>query len=97
MATLAPVGRAMNRIERGQLDLAVVDGRFAVAHRVRCLRAIDGQRSVDGRRGGFGPLVRRVRGQGLSAEIHERGGGVRGGAGLLARWLEAFAPARFAR
>lgn len=95
MSTLAPVGRALRRVQRGELDLAVVDDRFAVAHRTRCLPALAGGRDT-----GFQRLARRVRGLGLSTEIHALGGGRGRGSmleGRLFRWLEALAPARFAR
>jgi hypothetical protein len=96
MATLAPVGRAFRRVFRGELDLVVVESRFAVAHRTNCLPALRSQKLLPFRR-----LARRVRMRGLAVETYELGGGaspVAGvGEGRLFRWLGALAPARLAR
>jgi hypothetical protein len=93
--TLAPVGRAYRRVVRGELDLAVVDRRFAVCHRTRCLPILQGARFS-----GFRRLTRRARGRRLQVESYEIGGS-RPRIGRLGerpwqRLLEAFSPARSA-
>jgi hypothetical protein len=96
MATLAPVGRAFRRVFRGELDLAVVEGRFAIAHRTNCLPVLRSQKVLPFRR-----LARRVRMRGLGVETYELGSNTATLAsvaeGRLARWLGALAPARLAR
>lgn len=93
MSTVAPVGRAVRRVLRRELDLAVVAGRFAVAHRTQCLGALRGQRVAD-----FARLAKRARSRGLQVETYQLGGSVRPatrlGEGRLFRLLEALAPAR---
>jgi hypothetical protein len=96
-ATLAPVGRAFRRVFRGELDVVVVEGRFAVAHRTRCLPALRGRRHS-----AFHGLARRARVAGLAVETYELGGssgtaGRRVGDGRLFRWLGALTPARLVR
>ena len=96
MSTVAAIGRAVRRVLRGELDLAVVEGRFAVAHRTQCLAALRGQRALDFRR-----LARRARSRGLEVETYHLGGSARTaprlGEGRLFRLLEALSPARTAR
>ncbi len=69
VATLAPVGRALRRVLLGELDLAAVEGRFCVLHRVRGMEALRGQKHH-----GFGRLLRRARSRGLAAERYMVGG-----------------------
>jgi hypothetical protein len=92
-STVAAVGRAVRRVLRRELDLAVVSDRFAVAHRTQCLAALQGPRVGDFRR-----LARRARSRGLSVETYDLGGSSRTstrlGDGRLFRLLEALSPAR---
>lgn len=72
MRSLAACGRAHNRVSRGELDLAVVRGCFAVAKRARVLAAVDG---APGRGGLFERrLVRRAQKRGIAVEAYELGG-----------------------
>ncbi|HTE50530.1 MAG TPA: hypothetical protein VK698_06665 [Kofleriaceae bacterium] len=72
LRSLAPFGRAHARVGRGELDLAVVRGRFAVAKRARCLSLID---TIHGHGGGFERrLVRRAEGRRLVVESYDVGG-----------------------
>jgi hypothetical protein len=94
-ATLAPFGRAYRRVTRGERDVIVVEGRFAVCHRTRSLPALGGLRMS-----GFRRLARRARRCGLDVESYVVGGARRAaprlGDRLLRRLLEALAPARSA-
>ena len=69
LATLAPVGRAHRRVANRELDLVIVEGRFAVLHRTRCLAAVTGQKLV-----GFRRLARRARARDLAVETYQLGG-----------------------
>jgi hypothetical protein len=72
LRSLAAFGRAHARISRGELDLAVVRGCFAVGKRARLLGAIDGalgRGEVFERR-----LVRRAEKRRLQLEAYELGG-----------------------
>lgn len=95
-STVAAIGRAVRRVLRRELDMAVVPGRFAVAHRTQCLSALRGQRVADFRR-----LARRARARGLSVETYQLGGSSRSenrlGDGRLFRLLGALSPARSSR
>lgn len=72
MRSLAAFGRANNRVARGELELAVVRGCFAVAKRARLLAAVNG---APGRGGSFERrLLRRARNRGISLEAYELGG-----------------------
>lgn len=70
--SLAPFGRAHARVARGELDLAVVRARFAVARRSRTLGLID---AIHGANGAFERrLVRRAQSRQLLVESYEVGG-----------------------
>lgn len=83
MRSLAAYGRAHNRVTRGELDLAVVRGCFAVAKRARLLTALDGapgRGSLFERR-----LVRRAQKRGIAVEAYELGGAHTGARRLAER------------
>jgi hypothetical protein len=91
LRSLAPFGRAHARVVRGELDLAVVQGRFAVAKRSRTLGLVD---AVHGTGSAFERrLVRGAQGRRLIVESYEVGGGGRASAGLAdrVRWRLAWA------
>jgi hypothetical protein len=72
LAPLAPFARAHRHVARGQADVVVVENRFAVCYRTRCLDALDGVR-------GHGDLfhrrvLRRARARRLACEIVPGGG-----------------------
>lgn len=77
MRSLAAFGRAHRRVSRGELELAVVRGRFAVGKRSRLLGASSG---AIGRGGVFERrLVRRAQRRGIAVESYELGGAQPGG------------------
>ncbi|HYU15798.1 MAG TPA: hypothetical protein VEL05_07000 [Candidatus Acidoferrum sp.] len=83
LRSLAPFGRAHARVARGELDLAVVRGRFAVARRERTLGLLDavhGSGAAYERR-----LVRRAQSRKLLVESYEVGSAERPAAGLTSR------------
>jgi hypothetical protein len=91
LRSLAPFGRAHGRVARGELDLAVVRGRFSVVKRSRALGLVDSLHGWDGafeRR-----LVRRAQSRGLQVESYEVGGSERPVTGLAdrLRWRLAWA------
>jgi hypothetical protein len=92
LRSLAPFGRAHARVARGELDLAVVRGRFAVLKRARALGLVD---SIPGVGGAFERrLVRRAQNRELVVESYEIGGSSeRPGTGLAdrLRWRLAWA------
>jgi len=91
LRSLAPFGRAHARVARGELDLAVVRGRFAVVKRSRALGLVDG---VHGSSGAFERrLVRRAQSRRLLVESYEVGGSEPRVAGLAerVRWRLAMA------
>jgi hypothetical protein len=91
LRSLAPFGRAHARVARGELDLAVVRGRFSVVKRSRALGLID---SLHGANGSFERrLVRRAEARHLMAESYEVGGSEQPGPGLAnrVRWRLAWA------
>jgi hypothetical protein len=91
MRSLAPFGRAHARVARGELDLAVVRGRFSVLKRSRALGLID---TIHGANGSFERrLVRRADSRHLTAESYEVGGSEQPGPGLAnrVRWRLAWA------
>jgi hypothetical protein len=91
LRSLAPFGRAHARVSRGELDLAVVRGRFAVLKRARALGLVD---AVHGMSGSFERrLVKRATGQRLVVEAYEVGGNALPGPGLAerVRWRLAWA------
>jgi hypothetical protein len=96
-ATLSPLGpfwHIHQRIARRELDLAIVDDRFAVLHRTRCFALLANQR-IDFRR-----LARRARQRGLAILSYKRGGGGGRLVPMEGRWLRlwgALASARVAR
>ncbi len=98
MQALAPVGRAFRRVFRGELELVIVEDRFALAHRTQLLPVVRGLRRLS-----LSRLARRARQRGLSVETYALGGSdarraVRVGEGRLFRWLgAALRPARLAR
>jgi hypothetical protein len=68
---LAPFGRAYRFVSRGQADAVVVQHRFVVCYRARCLDVIEG---VRGRGAAFQTrFARRARGETLEVEVHELG------------------------
>ncbi len=66
-SALAPFARAWRRVAGGECDVAVVDGRFAVCHRTRCLPVIESLRSGDGYPG---RLAKRAAARRLAVEVH---------------------------
>jgi hypothetical protein len=91
LRSLAPFGRAHARVARGELDLAVVRGRFSVVKRSRALGLVDSIHGVDGafeRR-----LVRRAQNRRLLVESYEVGSAERPAQGLAERlrWRLAWA------
>ena len=91
LRSLAPFGRAHARVARGELDLAVVRGRFSVMKRSRALGLID---SLHGGSGSFQRrLVRRAETRQLEVEAYEVGGSEGPAAGLAdrVRWRLAWA------
>jgi len=83
LRSLAPFGRAQTRVARGELDLAVVRGRFAVAKRSRVLGLLDG---VHGAGEAFERrLVRRLQSRRLAVESYEVGSAERPAWGLADR------------
>ncbi len=69
---LAPFGRAYRRVQRHEVDLVSVDGRFTVCHRVRVLPLIDALRGntlAFQRR-----LARRAAARGLTVDTQVLGG-----------------------
>jgi hypothetical protein len=98
LAPMAPLGRAYRRVARNELDVVVVDQRFAVSHRTRAMSAVEGLRTGNGlhRR-----LVRRSRARKLRVETYSVGGSRaqtnRVGERPWSRILGALAPARFDR
>ena len=89
--SLSAFGRPHGRVARGELDLAVVRGRFAVLKRARALGMLD---AVTGRSVTFERrLVKRAQRRQLAVEAYEIGG-TRAGTGRLAdrvRWRLAIA------
>lgn len=84
LRSLAPFGRAHARIARGDVDLAVVRGRFAVAKRARALSVVDG---VQGNGAAFERrLVRRAESRGLLIESVDGGTGPQAAVGLTERF-----------
>lgn len=91
LRSLAPFGRAHTRVVRGELDLAVVRGRFSVVKRSRGLGLVD---AIHGAAGAFERrLVRRAGSRGLSVESYEVGSVERPIVGLAdrVRWRLALA------
>ncbi|HKE13544.1 MAG TPA: hypothetical protein VKB80_01650 [Kofleriaceae bacterium] len=89
--SLAPFGRAHARVARGELDLAVVRGRFSVVKRSRGLGLID---AIHGGSGAFERrLVRRAQTRQLLVESYEVGSVERPAQGLAqrVRWRLAWA------
>lgn len=89
--SLSAFGRAHGRVARGELELAVVQGRFAVAKRARVFGLLD---SVVGRGSSFERrLVRRAQRRSLTVEAYEVGGTHPGGTRLTdrLRWRLAWA------
>jgi hypothetical protein len=91
LRSLAPFGRAHARVARGELDLAVVRGRFSVMKRSRGLSLIAAIHGADGafeRR-----LVRRAQNRQLLVESYEVGSAERPAQGLAerVRWRLAWA------
>lgn len=81
--SLAPLGRAHARVVRGELDLAVVKGRFSVMKRARALGLVDG---IHGDPASFERrLVRRAQARELLVESYEVGGPERIGGRLTDR------------
>lgn len=46
LSPLAPFGRAFRRVARREYDFVMVEQRFSVCHRTRCLPCLDGLRGV---------------------------------------------------
>ncbi len=91
LRSLAPFGRAHARVVRGELDLAVVRGRFSVVKRSRALGLVD---AIHGAAGAFERrLVRRAGSRGLNVESYEVGSAERPIVGLAdrVRWRLAVA------
>ena len=91
LRSLAPFGRAHTRVVRGELDLAVVRGRFSVMKRSRALGLVD---AIAGAAGAFERrLVRRASSRGLNVESYEVGSAERPIVGLAdrVRWRLAVA------
>jgi hypothetical protein len=91
LRSLAPFGRAHSRVVRGELDLAVVRGRFSVVKRSRALGLVD---AIQGAAGAFERrLVRRASSRGLKVESYEVGSAERPIVGLAdrLRWRLALA------
>ncbi len=91
LRSLAPFGRAHTRVVRGELDLAVVRGRFSVVKRSRALGLVD---AIAGAAGAFERrLVRRASSRGLNVEAYEVGSAERPIVGLAdrVRWRLAVA------
>lgn len=91
LRSLAPFGRAHARVMRGELDLAVVRGRFSVMKRSRALGLVD---ATHGAAGAFERrLVRRAGSRGLNVESYEVGSAERPIVGLAdrVRWRLALA------
>jgi hypothetical protein len=91
LRSLAPFGRAHARVVRGELDLAVVRGRFSVVKRSRALGLVD---AIAGSAGAFERrLVRRASSRGLNVESYEVGSAERPIVGLAdrVRWRLAVA------
>ena len=91
LRSLAPFGRAHARVVRGELDLAVVRGRFSVVKRSRALGVVD---AIAGSAGVFERrLVRRASSRGLNVESYEVGSAERPIVGLAdrVRWRLAVA------
>lgn len=95
---LAPLGRAVRRVGRGELDLVAVGAHFVACHRTRSLSLLESGRSGPGfpRR-----LARQARRHGLEVEAYELGGDSarrwpRQRSRSLARLVELLTPARAA-
>lgn len=71
-AALAPFGRAYRRVQRHEVDVVAVDGRFTVCHRVRVLPLLDNLRGnpVTFQR----RLSRRATARGLTVDTQVLGG-----------------------
>jgi hypothetical protein len=94
---LAPVGRALRRVGRGELDIVAVGSHFAACHRTRSLPLIE---SLRGGTGFARRLARRGRSRQLRVESYELGGEGsslgRVRTGLRARIVAVLSPARYA-
>lgn len=95
---LAPLGRAVRRVGRGELDVVAVGTHFVACHRTRSLSILESSRGGPGfpRR-----LARRARSRKLEVEAYELGGDAvrrwpRQRGRSLARLVELLAPARVA-
>lgn len=72
LRSLSAFGRPHGRIARGELDLAVVRGRFAVVKRARAISILD---AMDGRGAAFERrIVKRGERRGLAVEAYDVGG-----------------------
>lgn len=89
LAALAPFGRAYRRVARREYDFVMVEQRFSLCHRTKCLSCIDGLR---GNGSAFHKrLARRAAGRRLAVDTYALGQGRLSGIGGLN------APRRWAR
>jgi hypothetical protein len=87
--SLAAFGRAHGRVHRGELDIAVVRGRFIVCKRARGIGFLEG---LTGRGATFERrLLRRAQRRQLAVEAYEVGGHHHGGLAHRLRWRLALA------